>query len=281
MSVDVQAGPPPPEHVFHYTDQAGLFGILRSGELWASRIHCLNDHQEFRHGLDTFRHALLFRDGTRVAAEVEGHVTSALESVQKVNVCVSSWSEHRDQLSQWRAYGKSRQGYALGLRSDDLKQRAQLAGWKFGRCIYEGRAKNDIAQRVAKQFWLHFAEHERTNPQSKSHNRVALMLHAFVFPYVAFFKHEGFSEESEWRLVSPMIKRTDPQFTVRPGPNFPITYYRFPISGGSLEKLQAELVIGPGVSQELASHGAAVAAINSKFDVGTRRYSLTPWRTDF
>jgi hypothetical protein len=77
-----------------------------------------------------------------------------------------------------------------------------------------------------------------------------------------------------------MIRRTDPLFTVRPGTSFPITYYRFDISGGALGKLEAEIVVGPGASQELASHGAAVASIDSKFDVKTRRYSGTPWRTD-
>jgi hypothetical protein len=280
MSIDALICPSPPEQVFHYTDQGGLFGILRSGEVWASRIHCLNDHQEFLHGLDALREAIVVRGGARVPTEAEDQVTSAFDSIRKVNVCVSCWSEHRDQLSQWRAYAKSRQGYALGLKAVDLKLRAQLAGWKFGKCLYKDEDKRTLSTLVAQQFWVHVGEHEKANPTLNVADRIALILHGFVFPYVAFFKHEGFSEESEWRLVSPMIRRTDPLFTVRPGTSFPITYYRFDISGGALGKLEAEIVVGPGASQELASHGAAVASIDSKFDVKTRRYSGTPWRTD-
>lgn len=280
MNIETLICPASPERIFHYTDQKGLFGILDSGELWATRIHCLNDHQEFCHGIDSLLAAVLMRNGTRVGADIEEQLARAFQSVRALNICVSSWSEHQDQLSQWRAYGKSRQGYALGLRSEDLKERAEIAGWMFGRCVYDDGGKRNLSKLIAERFWSRVAEYEQLRLESSGAGRFEHLLHETVFPYASFLKHNGFSEESEWRLVSPIIERTDKSFTVRPGPFFPVTYYRFPVSGGALSKLEAELIIGPGISQELASHGAAVAANRSKFDVMVRRYSLTPWRTD-
>ena len=280
MDIGVLDWDAPPETVFHYTDQAGLFGVLRSGELWATRIHCLNDHQEFRHGLDILSRAVLIRNGSPVDHATKDQVSSTFDSVKSLNICVSSWSEHRDQLSQWRAYGKSRQAYALGLRSEDLKRRSRSAGWNFGRCLYKDEEKQRFSEKVAESFWSHFDKHQRENPSLDQSDRVTLLLQAFVIPYASFFKHAGFWEEAEWRLVSPPIKRTDTAFVVRPGPHFPITYYKFSMSKETGERLEAEIVVGPGPSQELASHGAAIASVGSIFDVQTRMYSQTPWRTD-
>ena len=41
----------PPEYLFHYTNIAGLIGIVNSQELWASNVIFLNDEMELQHGL--------------------------------------------------------------------------------------------------------------------------------------------------------------------------------------------------------------------------------------
>src|SRR6266436_3728636 len=40
-----------PEVIYHYTNDAGLRGILETGRLWLSDIFSLNDPSELRHGL--------------------------------------------------------------------------------------------------------------------------------------------------------------------------------------------------------------------------------------
>lgn len=281
MSFEAIISRNPPKRVYHYTDQAGLFGILDSGVLWATRIHCLNDHQEFRHGLEILRDAILKHPRTD-PAPYASELVQAIDAVKAVNICISSWSERGDQLSQWRAYGKSRQGYALGLLSEYLKERATLTtGWKFGRCIYTGEEKRDLSQRVAENYWSALKDFQKKNPGDVTPAQLSFLFHMFVLPYASFFKHEGFSEEAEWRLVSDPLRRDDPRFFVRPGPNFPITFYKFPLLETGGQKIDAELIIGPGPSQELANHGAAVASVRSAhFHVHTRKPSLTPWRTD-
>jgi hypothetical protein len=43
----------PPELVYHYTDAAGLLGIISSGTLWATDIEFLNDAQELTYARAT------------------------------------------------------------------------------------------------------------------------------------------------------------------------------------------------------------------------------------
>src|SRR5580700_1659973 len=46
----VEAEKPPPL-LYHYTNDAGLAGIIEGGRLWFSHIFALNDPSELRHGL--------------------------------------------------------------------------------------------------------------------------------------------------------------------------------------------------------------------------------------
>ena len=43
---------PLPEKVFHYTNIAGLLGILRTGRMWATHYQYLNDASEGRYTYD-------------------------------------------------------------------------------------------------------------------------------------------------------------------------------------------------------------------------------------
>src|SRR5215469_16252150 len=38
---------PPPDCLYHYTDQLGLLGIIEKRELWATKVQYMNDSTEF------------------------------------------------------------------------------------------------------------------------------------------------------------------------------------------------------------------------------------------
>ena len=46
---------PPPDVIYHYTDDSGLRGILENGNLRLTDIHNLNDPSELKHG---YSHAI-------------------------------------------------------------------------------------------------------------------------------------------------------------------------------------------------------------------------------
>ena len=44
----------PPAVIYHYTNDAGLKGILETGKIWLSDIFSLNDPSELSHGFSIF-----------------------------------------------------------------------------------------------------------------------------------------------------------------------------------------------------------------------------------
>lgn len=50
-----------PKHLYHYTSQTGLLGILQTKKLWMTNILYLNDSSEFTHTLDLVKSELTKR----------------------------------------------------------------------------------------------------------------------------------------------------------------------------------------------------------------------------
>ena len=122
-----------------------MLGIIRQREIWATHNQYLNDTREFLHAIQIVRQVLI---GLR-AAHGDKTVRDVLESAAKslpatvlsndekrtalrlmfsvtnetgfgrTNVCVASFSEIRDSLSQWRAYAPHG-GFCIGLRGERL-----------------------------------------------------------------------------------------------------------------------------------------------------------------
>jgi hypothetical protein len=105
QAVDVHFGSTLPERLYHYTDQAGLFGISRSSELWATQIQYLNDAREFYIAAERFHGVGLDDWGAdAVVRPVIDYVGDLVATRSNNRVCVTSLSEEGDLLSQWRGY---------------------------------------------------------------------------------------------------------------------------------------------------------------------------------
>ncbi|MGZ9066712.1 MAG: hypothetical protein ACXW2I_15450, partial [Burkholderiales bacterium] len=99
----------PPELLFHYTTIAGAYGILSSDALWMTKIRYLNDTSELEIGIGTFREVLdelLRSPAPSDELELLEAVKAGLGSFAGSNICVASFCEHGDLLSQWRWYGE-------------------------------------------------------------------------------------------------------------------------------------------------------------------------------
>ena len=131
----------PPEVLFHYTDQAGLLGILTSGELWAIKVQYMNDSTEFNIALKLVRSTVTKR---RTTVEDLDH----LDGIANVNVCSISFCGNSDLLSQWRGYSGSGIGFAIGFRSDRLSRVAWRDGGHLGHCIYDEADQVAIANEI-------------------------------------------------------------------------------------------------------------------------------------
>jgi hypothetical protein len=196
--------------LFHYTSIRGLLGIVPNGEIYASDVHYFSDASEIALTAALLREAVanaadgdsftkplrkLFLDWINQRLGWQGHAVFA-----------GCFSAEGNLLSQWRSYCDPSKGISLGFAADKLVQSTVAQSWQIGRCIYDkdqqtALAKSilDTVETLAK---VEFATPGRLTPNSAQHF-FANFEHDLL-RIAALLKFHKFSEEQEWRVVSPV-----------------------------------------------------------------------------
>jgi hypothetical protein len=123
------------EPLYHYTDAAGLCGIVKSQKIrFTSCLH-LNDPSELIHGMDIV-HRLLKAIGERARDDLVKEFCDIVDDVFQhrkfkniFGFYIASFSRDRNDLGQWRAYAGKGRGFALGL-APHLFEAVELANPK-------------------------------------------------------------------------------------------------------------------------------------------------------
>jgi hypothetical protein len=174
--------------LFHYTTAEGCFSIIDTSQLWASSAFCTNDKTEIEYGL-----RLAKRIAKKFLPRDEYDRIAPYVSSWFSNTCVVSFSAPpADRLSHWRAYGKDGAGYAIGFRTARLVETGEQAVPRFTltRVIYDKKEQQKVLTGLF--------ERERA---ACSLNPAAIISRALKLAALTF-KDQGFSDESEWRLIS-------------------------------------------------------------------------------
>jgi hypothetical protein len=116
--------------IWHYTDAAGLIGILEGNCLWATSMSSLNDSAELFYGLEVLDNLLEeVRESKNMHPQLKLYFASLRALVDTAvgqrGLYVASASLAQNSLAQWRAYGGER-AHALVL--DSSAQLAVLSG---------------------------------------------------------------------------------------------------------------------------------------------------------
>ena len=231
----------PPPTLYHYTSMDGLLGIVASGTIWASDSRYLNDRTEATH----FRDLLCAHIRERIGAQPSERgpleeILAAMESTPMQQAFVASFSEDGDSLSQWRAYCQAGAGFSIGVNTGAFR-----TGSVPSFSPPSLATPSPIAQRLAKVRYLP----EETTPSldrlldsvQQVVSAVLNMIPGSLFPgfevvgkaeavalltsFVApIYKHEGFSEEHEWRLVIGRVNEPMPGRKFRPGKSMLVPY---------------------------------------------------------
>lgn len=222
--------------IWHYTDAAGLLGILGSNpeprepnvvgpqscrpEFRATAVEYLNDSQELIHGLGILKNEVLLQKADELdsihykpsdrheisnapaKAKFIRSLCETIESVEKrtysshIHCYVTSFSEKLDALSQWRGYCGGLDGFAIGIDQDRLPNRQET---KVKQVLYS--ASLTAASKVAEltREWIDLS---LSGTDAPSANPATLDKHLRELSVFATqFKHAGFEEEAEWRLI--------------------------------------------------------------------------------
>ncbi|MGD0156851.1 MAG: DUF2971 domain-containing protein [Terracidiphilus sp.] len=267
--------------LYHYTGAAGLIGIVRSGKLWATDYRHLNDRKEYQIG------AKLLQDELRGSplSEKQRNAFERLVSDTQRGCFVLSFSERGDQLSQWRAYCPSGNGYALGFgQQNALFSSAKQHSFNLVRCEYDHREQQKLCQYLVESFMEGMASRQNSLGQASTvESRVRTFFQRYQWNLalalvMSALKHSGFEEEREWRLVSQYPEDALYGVSFRPG-RFGVTpYFELPMATGDTPRQIDEIIIGP--TSNRAASRPALSLLLSKSDttVGRIRVSHTPLR---
>jgi hypothetical protein len=190
----------PPDSLYHYTDQAGLLGIIKTVELWATKVQYMNDSTEFGRAIDLATVRLRARAQNKTAqgdVEVLNAIIDNLGDISHVNICSMSFCRNPDLLSQWRGYSGSGGGYAIGFCSEALIKIADMNGCRLGRCIYDETTQITIIDELIEQIIVRSVSYKNAHPHALELSSRKIFENSLI-GFGAFFKDSSFAEEDEW-----------------------------------------------------------------------------------
>jgi hypothetical protein len=284
-----------PEVLYHYTNAAGFAGIVERNELWASDAAFLNDSTELvyigevladviidlRRSYDEDRVVL----GTIDQIEIQfGNTFSQLFETYVICFC-----QQGDLLSQWRGYPSGGGGYAIGFRSSALSQMAGM----LRRVVYAREAQQQFVREAIDPLCEAMAGVPGADAQRLFDLLITEIgaLGGMINECGYSFKHPGFEQEAEWRIVTLRIRDPDliPQGSsidnsppsIRPTRNGLLPFIKNKLVLDEKANLPiAEVVVGPSAHPALALKAAIQLLKNAGYPhpEGLVRHSAIPLR---
>jgi hypothetical protein len=267
----------PPDALYHYTTQLGLLGIIENKEIWATHTQYLNDQREYLYALEIVRNVIT----TMIDATSDLHhksflqdMSEGLEGIESMNVCVCSFSEDRDSLSQWRAYSGTTSGFAIGFSGEMLAKVASTTSFHLARCIYDVTEQRTLIEALVEEV---LEENIAGTPWDDNHQIPrGGNLNAYLHGYAPILKHPSFKEEREWRIISrPMSCR---RFEFRPGNSMLVPYYKMPLASEKVSFDLAEIVVGPTPHSKQAKDSASSFLVSENLRNVPVNISVVPYR---
>ena len=314
-----------PESLYHYTDAAGLLGILDNNSLYATHVAYLNDSQELIYGMQMAvdelaewlksspKEAMKGWDpalpGWLISGMVKATAIALGVEVQKrtkilrqnFGPFVTCLSESRNQLSQWRGYGRGG-GYAIRFdarrlhdsaqlrRTHDVTARAADSATELGiplgepqfmKMVYGRETQLEIVRGQLFEAINKLAPQFKTKKQSAEElaqtRGLAEQLLKQLVASVMRVKNPGFEEEQEYRVATFF---TPADYSASEIGLIPRVEFRFDSS------CVREVLIGPGL--HMGTRKSSVEYyLATKLDAAGQKYSgievtesETPYRGD-
>lgn len=265
-----------PDQLYHYTSFRGLLGIVKSKSLWASDIHYLNDEQELDFGLATIREVI--EERTKSARDEHDsmllqELSSHMDNLARTKVLVASFSEVDDLLSQWRGYCPNGKGVSIGFYADDLDKAAELQHFRLVKVVYGQSVARDVAIEL-----VDTARGMDTSGGAKALSGIADIFAFQLGLVVPALKHHAFSEEREWRLVSPLMSTQRQHLRVRETDGRLVPYLAFVLAESEHNLRMSHVRVGPASDRGRALEGTQDALGIYGVDCETVLLSDVPYR---
>jgi hypothetical protein len=267
-----------PTPAFHYTSMENLGNVLRSGSIWATDGHFLNDSTELRLAARIARDVIRETWSPRapVLADAVVHAIDEDWLGDRHQTFIASFSSQRDSLSQWRAYANNGAGVAIGIDLSELLEakgsRAELVTAPVvARCEYHPQRQRELLlEALSPQLELATGSMTRgLNPSGVARVTAKSVLTSLI-TMGCVLKNPGFEEEAEWRvLVMSSTDKVPRLLDFRPTHVGMAAYIPIPLAPGGGPPPIRHVVLGPrteriakrSIRLMLDRYGCAEAAI--------------------
>ncbi|HEY4045520.1 MAG TPA: DUF2971 domain-containing protein [Acidobacteriaceae bacterium] len=244
--------------LWHYTNGAGLLGILQSAQIYATQVACLNDSTETTYAQKLFRDAISevkkkhSKDETVLAYLSEQVTDDVTQSVSPSKFFVTCFSAEKDDLSQWRAYSETggENGYAIGFRAQGLFSslpNRMVAKVNYDREFHLAEAK-EVAEATIRFFLKGLQTVQARTPEEWAKEFFAAWDDR-VYRLAPLVKDRGFRAENEFRIVHELYTHEMNQVQVRQKRNLLSRHIalNFPTWVGSQRPMLpiVEVMVGP------------------------------------
>jgi hypothetical protein len=270
--------------LYHYTTQKGLLGIIDSRSLWFTNIFYLNDASEFKYIFKLVQDELNLKVQNALRGLIYqnepliiGFLKDTLKFVdlnEYVTFFVFSFSEEKDQLSQWRGYCGNEGGYCVEFDVEKILAFINTNQmFKLEKCVYEKQTqrrfirerieesyadlnKNEVVEVIKKIPGIRIPAIDLVKPPTatekelKKIQKVQGFFLSELFLNAPVYKHPKFYEEHEWRLYSIFAKGFPTEF--RSSKSMLIPYKEIQIVKNSKEMPFKRIIVGPTNQPELS-----------------------------
>jgi hypothetical protein len=271
--------PPNPKTLYHYTSQEGLLGIIKDRSIRATDINFLNDSKEFSIGQELIEDVLKKSKFNLGSIQIDESKNSLIDGLLKVlkseiiKTYVCSFSEKKDELSQWRGYCSNDIGFSLGFNVCKMLECTKSEKGILLQCQYKESNQREIIETVIETWSTYECSKKLLNQEtikSEDKKKCIHLLFLMLFRIAPLLKHESFYEEAEWRLVFIDTK----QMKFRPGKSMIIPYINFDLADNPFDSIYHS----PTPHRELAKDSLDRLLETNEFNSCITYNSSVPYR---
>ena len=243
----VRMEPGTPKYLYHYTDSAGIIGILTNKKIWLSNLYFMNDSSELELTKKLFTESII-EQNIITNKDRQSKFLSYINDYFYFRICSFSLCENGDLLNQWQGYSGGVNGYSIGFKTYELKK-IETVSHRLYKCIYENKEQKElINQKIAE------LDIDKINDISEDDIwHFSIDTSVKMISYAPIIKNENFKVEEEWRFIIKEFDEADTNYKFRSSSGI-LPYYELDITK-NIGKLIDHFYIGPCTDKIKTKHG--------------------------
>lgn len=265
----------PADILFHYTSLSAMQSIVESQSIWATDVRYFSDASELTYLMQALHRGIDERtehNQSEILRQFHRWLSDRLP--QGNMVFAASFSVQGNLLSQWRAYCQPGKGVSLGFRPTAIERAAAEQTFSLGKCLYDQKEQGELVSRVldAVQSLGEDVGMDSNRHPTQSFFGVFERIENSPLRIGAVFKHPAFSEEVEWRAVSPVFTSyVNAGIRWREGLSMLVPYIHFRLAASAATIPLSDVFVGPtphfnsamdSISRYLSSHHISPGVFN-------------------